>query len=506
VAPVSLTNLAKAFGATRALDDVSLEIEAGEVHGLLGENGAGKSTLVKILSGVVVPDAGEVAIDGDVLPFGNPQASRAIGISTAFQELSMLPNLTVAQNLLLPDLPRGPSRLLSGQRTRARARAILAEWSLEGINPSATIDQLPLAQRQRLEIIRAFSRGPKLLVLDEPTAALPETEWLFQHIEAITAAGVSVLYISHRLAEIRRICGRGTVLRNGRVVGSFEGTGFDEKQVISVMIGRSLDLTFPPRRHADDADATTVLAVRELEVGDRVRGVSLELRRGEIAGVAGLEGQGQRELFYALFGLEPPSGGEIEVEGRTRQIRHPRQALAAGPGIVLVPEERKSEGLFLDLTAQKNLTLPALRSFSFGGLLSPGAENRVARRQAERLNIDRSYLDRLVSQLSGGNQQKVLLGRTLLTGAGCLLLFDPTRGIDAGTKLEIYDLIRQFAAEGGCVLLYSTEIPELVGLCDRIYVMYGGLMVEELAGGDLSEESVLAAAVGHVDEVEEVVV
>lgn len=502
---IDLTHLAKHFGATRALDGISLTIEKGEVHGLIGENGAGKSTLVKILSGVVVPDSGEVVIEGASLPFGSPPASQAVGVSTAFQELSMLPNLTVAQNLLLPDLPRGRTGLLSSSRARRDGARILSEWNLGDMDPDAPVEELSLAQKQRLEIIRAFSREPKLLILDEPTAALPETEWLFEQIEAVTRRGTAVLYISHRLVEIKRVCHNGTVLRNGRVVGSFSGTGFNEAQVISMMIGRSLDTTFPRRQHVASAERP-VIRVTSLEVGDRVRGVDLELLEGEIVGVAGLEGQGQRELFYALYGLEPATAGEIEIEGRTRAIRDPRQALGAGRGVALVPEERKTEGLFLDLSSGKNLTLPALTSFSVGGLISPRAEARTAQAQGKRLNIRWDYLDRTVSQLSGGNQQKVVLGRTLLTGARCLLLFDPTRGIDAGTKLEIYDLVRDFAAGGGSILLYSTEIPELVGLCDRVYVMYAGRIVDELAGEHLSEESVLAAAVGHArDDVKEAV-
>jgi len=493
---VRLSGLSKAFGPTQALDDVSLDIGAGEVHGLIGENGAGKSTLVKSISGIVVPDAGSVEVDGQPMTFGSPSAARAIGVATAFQELSLLPNLNVGQNLFLSKLPRGALRTVSPRKTRRQAAELLDRWGIDDIHPSMPVGELSLAQRQRLEIARALSTEPKLLILDEPTAALPDPEWLFSHIQGVRERGGSTLYISHRMSEIRRMCDGGTVLRNGRVVGEIERDTFDEDRIITMMIGRSLDLVFPPRAEPR-ANAKPVLQVRNLEVGERVRGVDLELREGEVVGLAGLEGQGQRELMYSLVGLEQVTGGEILVDGTPCKLRGPRTALGTGPGIALVPEERKSEGLFLDLTVRRNITLPALSRFSPGGIVSPAGEYKTAAAEATRLNIAHEVLDRSVASLSGGNQQKVVLGRTLLTGARCLILFDPTRGIDAGTKLEIYNLIRRFAAEGGSVLLYSTEIPELMGLCDQVNVMYGGRIVLVSSDGDLTEETVLSAAVGH---------
>lgn len=491
-----LTGLSRAFGPTQALADVSLNIGAGEVHGLLGENGAGKSTLVKSLSGIVVPDTGSVVIDDTDMAFGSRAASGAVGISTAFQELSLLPNLTVGQNLFLSKLPRGPLGTVSPGRTRRRAAELLERWGIDDVDPSAPVGALSLAQRQRVEIARALSTEPKLLILDEPTAALPDPEWLFEHIEGVKARGGSVLYISHHMAEIRRMCDRGTVLRNGRVVGEFDRQTFDEDRIITMMIGRSLDLAFPDRPEPR-AGARPVLSVRGLAVEDKVRGIDLDLHEGEIVGLAGLEGQGQRELMYALVGLEHRTAGTIEIEGKLKKIHGPRDALGAGMGIALVPEERKSEGLFLDLTVRRNMTLPALSRFSMGGFVKPGGEYKTASDEAKRLNIDPKVVDRSVAALSGGNQQKVVLGRTLLTDARCLLLFDPTRGIDAGTKLEIYELIRRFVADGGSVLLYSTEIPELTGLCDRVYVLYGGRLVKECGHEELTEEAILAAAVGH---------
>lgn len=488
-------NLSKGFGETQALSDVSIQFERGEVHGLLGENGAGKSTFVKILSGVLVPDSGAVMVDGDQVRLGSPRAARAAGISTAFQELSLLPNLTVAQNLLLPDLPRGAIGILSGRALHRRARGILDAWSLEApLNEE--VGNLDLATKQRLEIVKALSHEPELLILDEPTAALADTSWLFAHIATATSRGAAVLYISHLLPEIRQMCDRGTVLRNGAVAGQFVREDFDEEKVITQMIGRSLEATFPDRRQEPRDEVA--LRVRGLVVaGGSLNDARLEVRRGEVVGVTALEGQGQRDLFYALYGARRISAGTVELDGKPVRVRTPREALRAGSGIALVPEERKVEALFLELSGRQNLTVPILSEVSLGPLLMGGRERLRAREEARILNIDPGALGRPVGQLSGGNQQKVVLAKTLLTGAKVLLLFDPTRGIDPATKHEIYDLIRKLGDAGSAVLMYSTEIPELVGLCDRVYALYEGRITAEFAGDSLTDDKLLAAALGH---------
>ncbi|HEU4974365.1 MAG TPA: sugar ABC transporter ATP-binding protein [Baekduia sp.] len=494
MALVAAQNLSKSFGETQALSDVSIAFEAGEVHGLLGENGAGKSTFVKILSGVLAPDRGAVEVDGNPVRLGGGSRSLA-SISTAFQELSLLPNLTVAQNLLLPRLPRGPLGTVSRRELHHRAGEILDRWELE-VPLDAEVESLDLATKQRLEIVKALSRDPKLLILDEPTAALADTSWLFQHIRDVTSRGAAVLYISHRLAEIRELCHRGSVLRNGAVVGQFARGDFDEDSVIAQMIGRSFDATFPPR--SQGASEETALRVQGLSVADSpVTDVDLHVRRGEVVGVAALEGQGQRDLFYALYGLRRVVGGTVEVDGEPVSVRSPRGALHAGSGIALVPEERKVEALFLELSSQKNLTVPIISEIAVGPFILGSRERRRAREEAKRLNIAGDALERPVGRLSGGNQQKVVLAKTLLTGAKILLLFDPTRGIDAATKLEIYDLVRRLAEDGTSVLVYSTEIPELVGLCDRVYALYEGGITGEFSGESLSEDNLLGAAIGH---------
>lgn len=338
---LALSRVSKAYGPTKALTDVTLSLSAGHVHAILGENGAGKSTLVKILNGVVSADTGTIQLDGRDLSYSGLQGARSIGISTAFQELSMLPNLTVAENLLMPALPRGATGLVSKRKSYSKAAAILDKWDLS-LAPGALVGDLPLATKQRLELVRAFSQEPRVLILDEPTAALSDTEWLFRHIRAFISDERTVVYISHRMPEIEEICDKGFVLRNGRVVDEFDRDGFDENRLISQMIGRSLDSTFPPRASA--ARETPALSVRGFSVGSALTDVDLTVAHGEIVGVAALDGQGQRELFYALFGAMKRTAGEVSVEGRAARSSSPRAALRSGDGgMVLVPEERKTD-------------------------------------------------------------------------------------------------------------------------------------------------------------------
>ena len=364
--------VAKSYGPTIALRRVTFDLRPGEVHALLGENGAGKSTLVKILSGIVRPDTGSVHLDGR--PFGphSLMAARAAGVSTAFQELSLLPNLTVATNLALPRQPKGPVGLASSRLNDARARALLAEFDARDIAPGALVGDLSLAQKQRVEIVRAIGHRPRLLILDEPTAALAEPEWLFRIVERLAATGVGVLYISHRLAEVRRLCRRGTVLRNGESIGTVDLADAEDADIFRMMVGRGAE----EQCRAGTAPAPTgtapALSVRNLR-GPGIDGVSFEVGRGEILGVAALEGQGQRELFRALGGAAPIESGTIAVDGRTVALGSP--PLAARAGIGFVPEERKTDGIFLGLTTASNISLPIL-----GRLLRFGLIDRVRER------------------------------------------------------------------------------------------------------------------------------
>lgn len=496
MAVLEINGLAKKYGDAVALRVAALQLEAGEVHGLVGENGAGKSTLVKALSGMLTPNAGSVVIGGEEMKLGALAASRNAGIRTAFQELSLLPSLTVAENLLFSELPtRGgvvPRKLV-----QARAAEILARWGVNDIDPAALAGQLPLSAQQRLEIVRALNPEPRILILDEPTASLPETGWLFRQVREAKARGAAVLYISHKLAEIEELCDRGSIMRNGQIVGEFTKEGFDHDTLISQMIGRSIEVAFPPAIVSVDEAAAPILEVTDAVVEERLRGVALSLRPGEIVGVAGLEGQGQKELFYAIAGAGPLTAGNIRVEGKDVKFTSPRDALRCGPGIALVPEERKREGIFADMSSVKNISVPVLGRLSRFGFINSKAEHTTARTAGQANYLREDYLTKDVGPLSGGNQQKTIIARTALTGARILLMFDPTRGIDPAAKLEVYRTLRRAAADGAGILLYSTEIPELIGMSDRIVVLYGGQVATELAGSGMVESAVMAAAVGR---------
>ena len=493
---LTVEGLTKRYGATTALSSVSMEAASGEVHAILGENGAGKSTLVKILSGAIQPNSGRIHLSGADYAPRTILDARAAGIATAFQELSLLPNLTIAQNLLLPRV--SPRLLLPASRRRvlAIAQAVLERFEASDIDPRRTVDELTLAEKQRVEIIRAFSHSPRVLILDEPTAALPDTEWLFRQIRRVTAKGTAVLYISHRLGEVRELCQRATVLRNGRSIGTVPLVNVNDDEIFRMMVGRSPQAMFPERPPVRE-DAPTVLEVRQLS-GGRLRGIDFALRRGEILGFAALEGQGQSDLFRTLGGLNPHISGTILVGGKETELSSPRKTLSVEPRIAFVPEERKVEGIFGGLKTAENISLPALGRIARGGFVTARMDAEAITDAAEAVELSRRYFAFRMEELSGGNQQKAVLARTLMTGARCLVLFDPTRGVDVGTKQAIYALIRRFVEEGGAVAIYSSELSELVHLCDRCAVIYRGRVQAEFDRAALSEENLLTAAHGHM--------
>jgi ribose transport system ATP-binding protein len=494
---LTASGLRKAYGATVALAQADIMLAAGRVHALLGENGAGKSTLVRILTGAVVPDAGEIVLHREHLytPRNLIQA-RAQGVATAFQELSLVPNLTVAQNLLLPDLPRGPIGLVSSRSVRDAGAAILARHGMERIDPAGRIELLPLAERQRVEIVRAVENAKRVLILDEPTAALAETDWLFEQIRRVTAKGVAVLYISHRLAEVREICGEATVLRNGHSIASVSLAEASDNDIFEMMVGRRVDQMSQSRKVFAAGNGGARLSVKGLG-GRGLRDISFDLHPGEILGLAALEGQGQRALFRTLAGLEKPESGEISIDGKPATFSNPRKRLHAGNGVAYLPEERKTEGILAGLSAATNVVLPVMSSAAFAAVISPQAEVSAARPAGDKVEMSARYLSFPIGELSGGNQQKALVARTLLTGAKTLLLHDPTRGVDVGTKQSIYAAIRTFAQEGGSVLFYSSELPEIVELADRCLVLYGGRISQSFEGEAIAEQTLVAAIIGH---------
>lgn len=490
---VEAIGLRKTYGHVLAVEKGDFSASFGEVHALVGENGAGKSTLIKMLCGVTRPDDGRIRIRGEDVALSDPHHARALGVGTVFQELTLMPSMTVAENLLVNDPPRGRSRLIARRRLPQAAAEVLADYGVPRIDPRALSAHLSVADRQLIEIVRALQRKPDILFLDEPTASLSENEvhWLFDKVRALREAGTCVIFTSHRWQEVESLADRITVFRNGANVGTRETLSEDE--AVQLMTGRAIDRAFPTPPPPPEADP--VLRVREL-AGERLHGVSFDLRPGEILGVGGLTGHGQRELFLSLFGAQKTAGGSIELQGRRRRIRRPLDAIRAGAGIALVPEDRKAEGLLLAMSVRDNLTLATLPSVSKAGVIRWRAERQKMTETIRRLAIKSSSPSvEPVGALSGGNQQKVLIGRWLMTDATVLLLYDVTRGVDVATKQEIYDLVIALAGAGKAVLIFSSETEEVARLSHRVLVMREGRVNAELAGEEISAERIVAAAI-----------
>ena len=492
----------KAYGPTIALGGVSFAVRSGEVHALLGENGAGKSTMVKLLSGLVQPDSGTVELFAASVRLARPRDAHRHGVQTAFQEMTLIGDLTVAENMLLPRAPVGMLGQLRGRRGARMVQAHLAALALDGIDPRAAIRDLGLSVRQKIEIARAVFRRPRILLLDEPTSTLSgrDIQWLGDLIARLKADGVTIVFISHRLPEVRMFCDRLTVLRNGRDAGSRDVASVNDDEVVRMIIGRSLDATFPPRpKPGVRGGQVPALEVRRLAAGGRLEDASFALHPGEILGVGALQGMGQLELFRACFGMAALRGGEIRVDGRAVTIASPRDAIRAGIG--MVPEDRKAEGLFLELDGCANMALPVIERFIHGGLIDRAAEAGAVRAVLDQVGVAPRAIYTPAGAFSGGNQQKIAIGKWLLAGSRIMLMYDPTRGVDIGTKHQLYALMRAFAQAGGAILFYSTEISELVNLCDRVMVIYDGRVVDELDGealGDaLGEERIMRGALGE---------
>lgn len=495
-----VAGVVKAYGATIALAGVSFAVKIGAVHALLGENGAGKSTTVKLLSGLVQPDEGSVALFGKTVRLPSPHEAHRHGVQTAFQEMTLVRDLTIAQNMLLPRAPTGPLGQLRRREGERLVAEHLANLGLESIDPRAEIRDLELPVRQKIEIARAIFRKPRILLLDEPTSTLSgrDIDWLGDLIDRLKKQGVTIVFISHRMPEVRRFCDRLTVLRNGKDVGEADVSEISDDEVVRLIIGRSLAATFPPRPVTQPwMQAAPCLAGSGLATEGRLHGVDFALHPGEILGIGALQGMGQRQLFLSCFGMVPLHSGEIRVDGRPVTIASPHDAIRANIGISLVPEDRKTEGLFLKLDGRSNVALPVIDRFTRLGLIDRTAETEAVSRVLDQVEVDSRALYTPAGAFSGGNQQKIAIGKWLLAGSRILLMFDPTRGVDVGTKHQLYELMRAFTNAGGAILFHSTEIPELVNLCDRVLVMYGGRVVNELQGGAITEEAILRSALGE---------
>ncbi|MBV9811711.1 MAG: sugar ABC transporter ATP-binding protein [Acetobacteraceae bacterium] len=485
---LSVRGLGKTFPGVRALDDVSLEVAPGEVHALLGENGAGKSTLGKIVAGVYAADAGEIRLDGAKLDAADEADAAARGIGIVHQEGSLVPQLSIAENIFAGRPPTSAFGRLDRRAMRARADAILRDLGL-AIDARTRVGQLSPAQAQVVEIAKALSRPLRLLILDEPTAALTltETDRLFDAIRRVASSGVAVIYVSHRLAEIFRISQRVTVLKDGRVTGTRATAATTEDELIRLMIGRDVHLGRAPPAPIGDA----VLQARALRA-PAVAHADLVVRRGEIVCLAGLIGAGRSELCETLFGARPLNGGAITVNGRAYLPAGPWDAMAAGIG--MVPEDRKDGGLFLGMDVAANIAATVLGEVSRAGIVSRTRADALAQRFVRELRIATPSVRQHVGNLSGGNQQKVLLAKWLAARPALLIVDEPTRGVDVGSRAEIYRLLRELARDGLALLVVSSDLPEVLALADRIVVMADGRTVGELPGDGATEEAVLRLA------------
>lgn len=505
---VQLTGIGKSFGATRVLDDVSFDLHAGEVHLLAGENGAGKSTLIKILAGIHHEFDGTIELEGQLVRFASPHEANRRGVSVIHQEMSLVDAMSVADNIYLG---REPSRaggwwLDRGAqlaKTQEICRSLDLEFSREDLREP--VERFSLSVKNRIEIAKALSFEAKVLVMDEPTSALNrhEVEKLFRLIETLKARGCGIIYISHKMEEIYRIADRITVLRDGRWVGTATKAECPPDRLVHWMIGREMSQHFPARPAiAAAAGERPALEVRALRVAslvpgrpDAVHGVSFQVRAGEILGIAGLQGSGSTEVFHGLFGTYGRlTGGAVALDGQAFAPATPRAAIRRG--LALLTGDRKATGLVLGMSVEHNMTLAALPRFSPRGLLRPAAERVAAKRLAQALRVRLASVEQPAGMLSGGNQQKVVLAKWLEAAPRVLLLEEPTRGVDVGAKHEIYELMNRWTADGMAIVMISTELPELLGVCDRILVMHRGEITAEFARGEATAERVLAAAMG----------
>ncbi len=489
-----MSGITKHYGGVRALENVNFEASRGTIHALLGENGAGKSTLIKILSGVVQPDTGTIEIDGQALQFANPTEANDAGIACIFQELSLLPDLTVADNIGITRPPRRFGLIDAGAQRRLAEEA-LARVGGESIHPSTTVRELPLSRRQMVEIAKALARNPKILILDEATSALTaaDVEKVFAMLHKLRENGMCIIYISHRMNEIAELADVCTVYRNGQKVETFKAGTKSDNAIVEMMIGREYESVFPPKTEKKP-DTAPVLKVRDFSWQGELNGIDLEIRPGEIVGLGGLDGQGQRQLLLGLFGTLIGATGTVEISGKPVHLASPKQAKSSEIGMALIPEDRKGEGLMLPMTVRENLSFAAVEKVSRRGIVDLKAEEAAIEEMATLLKIKSDGIDGPVAALSGGNQQKVVIGKWLMTRPRIILLNDPTRGIDVGTKQEIYQLLQKLASEGAAILFYSTDYDELIGCCDRVLVMYGGAVVRTLSGNQLNETNLVSAA------------
>lgn len=490
-----LKHISKTFGPVRAVSDVSLDIKLGRVHALLGENGSGKSTTLKLLSGLIAPSSGTIEVFGQQIKLRSPLQAQALGIQTAFQEMTMQPDMSVLDNMLLPKADIGKMGMLRRPVLRKRISQHLQTLNFD-LPLDVLVGELPLAIQQKIEIARALYRKPKILLLDEPTSTLssPDVVWLGDVIAELKKNGVTVIFISHRMREVRDFCDDLSILRNGCHVATRPVDAYSDDEVVELIVGRSISQVYPAKQ-IPDTDEKPVLEMNDVCVG-KIENINFHLHKGEILGVAALQGMGQLDVFETCFGIQQPVTGTLLLDGQKVSLFSPQDAVRPNIAIGFVPEDRKTEGLLLNQSGLKNASLPVLSEFRKRGVLREREEQQAAMAIFDQIDLDRRALWMDASSFSGGNQQKIVIAKWLLARSRILLLFDPTRGIDVGTKHELYQLIADFALSGGAVLFYSTEIPEVVNLSHRVHVMYQGRICKTLEGGEITETNIMRFAMG----------
>jgi ribose transport system ATP-binding protein len=492
---IEMRGISKAYPGVQALTDVDFDVQRFEVHALVGENGAGKSTFVKILAGAVRADAGELLVEGSPVSITSPRQSESLGIAVIYQEFNLIPYLSVAENIMLG---REPIRGLAIDWSALRRQAAEALTRLGVDIPlTAEVQRLSVAQQQMVEIAKALSTNARVILMDEPSAALTETEVdkLFEVIRTLQRAGVAIVYISHRLEEIFRIADRITVFRDGRLVGTAPAKDLSSDDLIKMMVGRSLSAHFPSLPPDPPRDRP-LLSVRSLTMTGRIQDISLDVYPGEIVGLAGLIGSGRTSLLRAICGADRFERGSVALDGAVLKLRNPSDAIESG--LALVTEDRKNQGLILGMSVRENVTLPHVEEFVHDGRISRAEETQKVARLAEELRIRTPTLEQLVKNLSGGNQQKVVLAKWLLKRAKCICFDEPTRGIDVGAKAEIYELMVQLAKEGTAILMASSELPEVLGMSMRIAVMYQGRLVHIFDRAEATQEAIARYATGTI--------
>ncbi len=493
---LTLSGVSKSFPGVRALHDISLSLKPGRVTALLGENGAGKSTIVKILTGIYRPDEGEIRVGGEVRHFSSPRDSWAAGIAAIHQETAMFDELTVAENIFMGHMPTGSARLVDWSDMRSKSAELLQRIDA-AIPADLKLKRLSVAQKHLVEIARALSHEARVMIMDEPTAALSanEIDDLFRIVAQLKAEGRAIIFISHKFDEIFRIADDFVCLRDGEKVGEGEIASVTEAQLVRMMVGRPVDQVFPKR---DVQIGDVILSVKNLSNATEYADVSFDLRKGEILGLYGLVGAGRTEAMQGLFGITPTTRGTVALEGRPLAIGAPSDAIAAG--ISYVPEDRQDQGAILSLGIRENVTLANLFKHVQGLFLSRSSEQAETRRLGRRLSVKAANWEQRLGELSGGNQQKVVIAKWLATRPKVIVLDEPTKGIDVGSKAAVHDFIGELAGEGLAVVLISSELPEVMGLADRIIVMKEGRIVDEFQRGKWSAEQIVGAATGATKE------